>query len=82
MLWRETIPARAAVKEFIKTVEAHWDGIVSSQQSRLSNGLLESTNSLIQAAKRRAGGYRSKPKMITIIYLIAGKLPLPQIHTI
>jgi transposase len=70
------------VKEFVRMVEAHWDGIVAWQQSRLSNGLLEGTNSLIQAAKRRARGYRSKPKMITIIYLIAGKLPLPQIHTI
>lgn len=70
------------IKEFVKTVQAHWDGIIAWQQSRLSNGLLEGTNSLIQAAKRRARGYRSKPKMITIIYLIAGKLPLPQIHTI
>jgi transposase len=70
------------VKEFVATVEAHWDGIVAWQQSRLSNGLLEGTNSLVQAAKRRARGYRSKAKMITIIYLIAGKLPLPQIHTI
>ena len=70
------------VKEFVRTVEAHWDGIVAWQQSRLSNGLLEGTNSLIQAAKRRARGYRNKAKMITIIYLIAGKLPLPQIHTI
>jgi len=70
------------VKEVVRTVEAHWDGIISWQQNRLSNGLLEGTNSLIQAAKRRARGYRSKTKMITIIYLIAGKLPLPQIHTI
>lgn len=70
------------VKEFVRTVEAHWEGIVAWQRSRLSNGLLEGTNSLIQAAKRRARGYRSKPKMITIVYLIAGKLPLPQIHTI
>jgi transposase len=70
------------VKEFVATVEAHWDGIIAWQQSRLSNGLLEGTNSLVQAAKRRARGYRSKAKMITIIYLIAGKLPLPQIHTI
>lgn len=29
------------VKEFVRTVEAHWDGIVAWQQSRLSNGLLE-----------------------------------------
>ena len=70
------------VKEFVATVEAHWDGIIAWQQSQLSNGLLEGTNSLVQAAKRRARGYRSKAKMITIIYLIAGKLPLPQIHTI
>lgn len=70
------------VKDFVRLVEAHWDGITAWQQSRLSNGLLEGTNSLIQAAKRRARGYRSKAKMISIIYLIAGKLPLPQIHTI
>ena len=70
------------IKEFVAMVEAHWEGIIAWQQSPLSNGLLEGTNSLVQAAKRRARGYRSKAKMITIIYLIAGKLPLPQIHTI
>jgi transposase len=70
------------VKESVRMVEAHWEGIIAWQDSRLSNGLLEGTNSLVQAAKRRARGYRSKAKMITIIYLIAGKLPLPQIHTI
>ena len=70
------------IKAFVATIEAHWDGIIAWQQSRLTNGLLEATNSLVQAAKRRARGYRSKAKMITIIYLIAGKLPLPEIHTI
>lgn len=47
-----------------------------------SNGLLEGTNSLVQAAKRRARGYRSKQKMITIIYLIAGRLPLSPTHSL
>ena len=70
------------IKAFVATVEAHWDGIIAWQQSRLTNGLLEATNSLVQVAKRRARGYRSKAKMITIIYLIAGRLPLPEIHTI
>ena len=70
------------MKAFVATVEAHWDGIIAWQHSRRSNGLLEGTNSLVQAAKRRARGYRSKQKMITIIYLIAGKLPLPRVHTI
>ncbi len=36
----------------------------------------------MQAAKRWTRGYRSKEKKITFSYLIAGKLPAPQIHTI
>jgi hypothetical protein len=43
----------------------------------LSNGLLEGINSLVQAAKARARGYRNKNKMFTIVYLTAAKLPLP-----
>src|ERR1019366_5484912 len=69
------------VMEFAAMVEAHWEPIIAWQESQLSNGLLEGTNSLGQAAKRRARGYRSKDKTITVIYLIAGKLPLPEIHT-
>src|SRR5664280_1905259 len=65
------------LKEFVKSVEEHWDGIISWHASRISNGLLEGTDSLIQAAKARARGYRSKRKMIAITYLIAGKLPTP-----
>ena len=64
------------LKEFVKSVEEHWAGIISWHASRISNGLLEGTNSLIQAAKARARGYRSKRK-IAITYLIAGKLPTP-----
>ena len=63
-------------------IESHWDGIMAWADHRITNGLLEGTNSLIQSAKRRARGYRSTDKMITVIYLTAGKLPLPQIHTI
>jgi len=70
------------VKDFVASIESHWDGVIAWAQHRITNGLLEATNSLIQSAKRRARGYRSKTKMITIIYLIAGKLPLPSTHTI
>ncbi len=49
-------------------------------RSLRSDGLLEGTNSLIQAAKARARGYRNKNKMIIIAYLIAGKLPLPTVN--
>ncbi len=43
--------------------------------------LVEGTNSLVQAAKRKARGYRNKQKVIAVIYLIAGRLPLPTTHT-
>ena len=40
----------------------------------MSNGILEGINSLVQAAKARARGYRTARNLITMIYLIAGKL--------
>lgn len=70
------------IKKFVRMVRNHWDGILRWHVTRSSNGILEGTNSLVQAAKRKARGYRSKTKMITIVYLIAGRLPLPSIHTI
>jgi len=68
------------IKEFVGLVRRHWDGILAWHTSHVSNGLLEGTNSLIQAAKSRARGYRNKRTMITITYLIAGRLPLPTVH--
>lgn len=67
------------IKDFVALVENHWDGIIAWHASRLNNGLLEGINSLVQAAKARARGYRNKNKMITIIYLTAAKLPLPTV---
>jgi transposase len=67
------------IKDFVGLVERHWDGIIAWHATQVSNGLLEGTNSLIQAAKARARGYRTKNKMITIAYLIAGQLPLPTV---
>lgn len=37
-------------------------------------GLLEGFDSLIQAAKTRARGYRTDRNLITMAYLIAGQL--------
>jgi len=45
-------------------------------ESRINNGILEGINSLAQAAKAKARGYRSLRKFITMIYIVAGKLDL------
>jgi transposase len=70
------------IKRFVRLIEAHWDGILAWHRSNISNGIHEGTNSLIQAAKRKARGYRNDDNLITMIYLIAGRLPLPAPHSI
>ena len=62
------------LQRFARMLEDHWPGVVRWHHSRVSNGLLEGLNSLIQAAKRRARGYRSNRNFIAMIYLIVGKL--------
>jgi transposase len=62
------------MKEAAYTIKRHWDGILRCFTSRISNGTLEGINSLIQAAKARARGYRTSTNLISMIYLIGGKL--------
>jgi transposase len=65
--------------KFAGMLEEYWLGVTRWHHSRVSNGLLEGLNSLIQAAKRRARGYRTHRNYIAMIYLVAGKLnPGPQ----
>jgi transposase len=69
------------IVHFAETLEEHWSGVCRWHHSQVSNGLLEGLNSLIQAAKRRARGYRSTRNYKAMIYLVAGKLnPGPATH--
>ncbi len=62
------------IKQAAYTIKRHWKGILRWFQSRINNGILEGLNSLIQAAKAKARGYRTNRNLITMIYLIGGKL--------
>lgn len=62
------------LQQFARMLEDHWLGVIRWHHSRISNGLLEGLNSLIQAAKRRARGYRTNRNFIAMIYLIVAKL--------
>ena len=66
--------------DFAHMVEEYWLGITRWFTSRVSNGLLEGLNSLVQAAKRRARGYRSIRNYIAMIYLTVGKLDIHVTH--
>ena len=56
------------------TIRNHLPGILAHFDSRLSNGPVESVNGLIQAAKARARGYRNIENLITMTFLIGGRL--------
>jgi len=57
-----------------KTIKEHWAGVLRWFVSRINNGVLEAINSLIQSAKAKARGFRKTRYLITMVYLIAGKL--------
>ena len=42
--------------------------------SRINNGILEGLNSVIQAAKSKARGYKTSKSFKIIAYLLTGKL--------
>jgi transposase len=69
-----------------RTIKKHWDGVLRWFTSRISNGVVEAVNGLIQSAKRKARGFRSTDYLITMIYLTVGKLdfklptPAPATH--
>jgi len=62
--------------EAARTIKRHWHGILRWHDTRIANGVLEGINSLVQAAKAKARGYRSSRNLKAIIYLIAGKLQM------
>lgn len=69
-----------AMKTVAKTIRTHLDGIAAWARSRQTNGFLEALNGLIQAAKRKARGYRSFQTMRTVIFLVAGKLDFDSLN--
>lgn len=62
------------MQEAAKTIKRHWYGVVAWAESRISNGLLEGLNSLIQAAKAKARGYCTFETFRTIVFMLTGKL--------
>ena len=64
------------MKKVAKTLKQHKSTILSYFQYRLTNAIAEGINSLIQAAKRKARGYRTFEGYSCMIYLVVGKLKL------
>src|SRR6266542_1025391 len=67
--------------DFAHMIGEHWEGVLRWHWTKINNGVLEGINSLVQASKRRARGYRNKRNLIAMIYLIAGRLDFSPTHT-
>jgi transposase len=61
------------MKKAARTLKQHREGVLRWFDSQIANGLIEGINSLVQAAKAKARGYRSLRSLMAITYLIAGK---------
>ena len=66
--------------EVAKTIKQHWVGIVNWANSRITNGILEGFNSIFQAAKAKARGYKKTETIKTVIYILTGKLDFALIN--
>ena len=64
------------MKDVARTTQNHREGILAWLDSRISKGLIEGINSLVQAAKAKARGYRNSKTLKIVTYLVAGKLDL------
>jgi len=64
-----------------KSVKKHWDGIVKWYESKINNGILEGLNSVIQAAKSKARGYKTFKNYKIIVYLLTGKLDFSVVNS-
>lgn len=75
---------RSRIEPMVKaarTIRVRVPSILRVLSNDLTTAVMEGINSLVQAAKARARGYRNPENFITIIYLIAGKLDLRFAHT-
>ena len=62
------------IKKAAYTIKKHWEGVLKWFESRINNGILEGLNSIIQACKAKARGYKTTKNFKIIAYLVTGDL--------
>ena len=63
-----------------RTVRRHWQGIINWARKNISNGIIEGFNSIFQATKAKARGYKRFDTIRSIIYLLTAKLDFSKIN--
>jgi transposase len=65
-----------AFRDLARTLKRHRDGVLAYMETKLTNGLMEAINGLLQLAKRIARGFRNFHYFRLAAYLKAGGLNL------
>jgi len=78
--WWATHSKIPQIVHVAKTIKKYWTGIVNWAENRISNGILEGFNSIFQAAKSKARGYKKTETIIAVIYILTGKLDFSKIN--
>jgi transposase len=66
----------APFKKLADTLRQHWEGVTAFMETRVTNGVIEAINGLLQLAKRMARGFRSFACFRVMALLKAGRLKL------
>ena len=64
-----------------KTIKNHWEGVLEWKKSQINNGILEGLNSVVQAAKAKARGFKTFKNFRIIIFLLTGKLDFGKLNS-
>lgn len=62
------------MKQAAYFIKRHWSGIIQYTKTKITNGVLEGINSIIQSVKRRARGYGTTKHFISMVYLVCSDL--------
>ena len=68
----------APMKEFVGTLEKHFDNIITYIGTGISNAISEGINRVIRQVKNRASGFRNFHAFTDMIYLVVGDLNIPE----
>ena len=64
------------VRKVARMIKSHWEGVLNAATSDVTNAMSESINSQIQRIKKRACGFRSRPRFREAILFHLGGLAL------
>jgi transposase len=73
-------PLFAAMVKTAAMIERHLEGVMAHWIRHTINAFLEGLSSVCSAVKRMGRGLRATENLITMLYIIAGRLDIPATH--